>query len=203
MLGFPDRAEAGHGGGLAGSGSDTNRLRQLRDRLPCEVTVSSALHPLYQRQLVAVSFAHRDGELMLSVELPDGSPALVPAALTDVFGTEDEAPAAATILSVEGVRRLRGLVAIGLSKADGAPGRPRPWKVVRRAHGGDAFASSALLFSAHAGKDSAVRSRDRERAKVVRAEGHAAAGGWVWEVVYDPAGLVNADSRGVIKGIAP
>jgi hypothetical protein len=62
-------------------------------------------HPLAGRTLVASWFKHIDGVLVLGVELPDGSAATVPAAVTDVFGTvlvQEQAP----VLDAEGLRAL-------------------------------------------------------------------------------------------------
>ncbi len=47
--------------------------------------------------------------LFLIVVLPDGSPGTIPAAATDVLGDEPTV-ALATVLSVEGIRLLQGLV---------------------------------------------------------------------------------------------
>jgi hypothetical protein len=52
------------------------------------------------------------GELMLAITLPDGSHGTIAAVATDIFGTAEQAPhAGVAILSAEGLRRLRGLVA--------------------------------------------------------------------------------------------
>jgi hypothetical protein len=95
---------------LAGAGRDSDRLQHLRRVLPGEVRVTSAVHPLFGRVLRATGFKRWEGALLLVVVLPDGSPGTVPAAATDVLGT---APAEAMVstLSVEGVRRLRRLLA--------------------------------------------------------------------------------------------
>lgn len=69
------------------------------------------MHPLFGRRVMARSFRRIKGDLMLLVVLPDGSPGPVAAAATDVFGEEDDSvPGPATVLSVDGVRRLRALV---------------------------------------------------------------------------------------------
>jgi hypothetical protein len=48
---------------------------------------------------------------MLEVVLPDGSAGLVPAAATDVLGEEPSLESGpGTVLSVDGVRRLRALL---------------------------------------------------------------------------------------------
>jgi hypothetical protein len=66
---------------------------------------------LCDRVLEAHSFRRLDGELMLAVTLPDGSRGTVPATATDVFGNEQIEQALARVLSAEGLRRLRVLVA--------------------------------------------------------------------------------------------
>jgi len=74
--------------------------------------VTLGVHPLCGQVLRARSFRRLQGELMLAVVLPDGSVGTLPAAATDVFGeVERGEQAAATVLSVDGVRRLRALLA--------------------------------------------------------------------------------------------
>ncbi len=71
--------------------------------------MTSPLHPLFGQVLVASGFKRWNGSLLLVVVLPDGSPGTVPAEVTDVLGgvaTETTV----SVLSVDGVRRLRGLV---------------------------------------------------------------------------------------------
>jgi hypothetical protein len=68
-------------------------------------------------RLRALSFRRRRGELRLVVVLPDGTPGIVPAEATDVFGAMEAAAAIVTTLSVEGVRRLRARVDCGESAA--------------------------------------------------------------------------------------
>jgi len=72
--------------------------------------VVSEEHPLHGRRLEARSFRRLRGELMLAVRLPDGSVGTIPARATDVLG-ELERPESGpgTVLSAEGVRRLRAL----------------------------------------------------------------------------------------------
>ena len=79
------------------------------------------LHPLCGQLLRARSFRRLQGELMLAVVLPDGSVGTLPAAATDVFGAEQrcEQPLA-TLLSVDGVRRRRALLA---AKSHGSQSR--------------------------------------------------------------------------------
>jgi len=67
---------------------------------------------LYGEQLRALSFRRRQGVLRLVVVLPDGTPGMVAADATDVFGSDAAVLAGlATTLSVEGVRRLRSRLA--------------------------------------------------------------------------------------------
>ena len=97
-----------HGDGLAGADLAGDRLQQLRAVLPCEITVIDAAHPLCGERLRALSFRRRQGVLRLVVVLPDGTPGMVTADATDVFGDAGTVvPGVATTLSVEGVRRLR------------------------------------------------------------------------------------------------
>ena len=69
------------------------------------------VHPLCGQVLGARSFRRLQGELMLAVVLPDGSVGTLPAAATDVFGEEQRCEQAPVVLSVDGVRRLRALLA--------------------------------------------------------------------------------------------
>ena len=101
-----------HGDGFAGADSAGDRLQQLRAVLPCEITVIDAAHPLCGERLRALSFRRRQGVLRLVVVLPDGTPGMVAADATDVFGDAGTVVAGvATTLSVEGVRRLRSRLA--------------------------------------------------------------------------------------------
>jgi hypothetical protein len=95
--------------GFADPGRDSDRLQQLRRVLPCEVRVTSPVHPLAGRLLLASGFKRWQGEVLLVVTLPDGSKGTVPAAATDVLG-DVPSPLVVSVLSVEGVRRLRVLL---------------------------------------------------------------------------------------------
>jgi hypothetical protein len=112
------------------------------------------------------------------------------AAETDVFGPVGWPPGRGMVLSVAGVRRLRGLVA-GMDRVE--TGRARPWKVVRHAHGADPYMTAVEVCSAHSSREAAERARVRARAKMVRRQGHEAAAVWVWSVVCDHAGLVSVE----------
>jgi hypothetical protein len=84
--------------------------------LPCEVRVIAVTHPLFGRLLEAVSFKRLSGVLYLVAMLPDGTPGTIPAAATSVFGDTAAAGGCGTVLSVEGVRRLRALVEVRSSQ---------------------------------------------------------------------------------------
>jgi len=88
---------------------DSDRLQHLRRLLPCEVRVSSAVHPLFGRLLPATGFKRIDGSLFLVVGLPDGSPGTIPLAATDILGDQPVVELTAT-LSVDGIRELRALI---------------------------------------------------------------------------------------------
>jgi len=94
--------------GLAGAGSDSDRLQHLRAVLPCEVRVTAAAHPLFGLLLAAQHFRRVDGALFLVVSLPDGSPGTIRADVTNVLGTAAEESSA--VLDAEGLRLLRALV---------------------------------------------------------------------------------------------
>lgn len=96
--------------GLAGAGRDSDKLQQLRAVLPCEVRVTSPNHPLFGRLLAASGFKRWNGELMLVVVLPDGSPGTIPASATNVLAAQ-AVVGQPTYLSADGLRRLHQLVA--------------------------------------------------------------------------------------------
>jgi hypothetical protein len=95
--------------GLPDPDSDGDRLQHLRVVLPCEVRVTAVSHPLFGDVLVASGFKRWNGELLLVVGLPDGSPGTVRAEATDVFATPPVEPTP-FVLDGEGVRRLHRLV---------------------------------------------------------------------------------------------
>ncbi len=86
--------------------------------LPCEVRVTSATHPLSGRLVAARTFKRLHGELLLVIELPNGSPGTIAAAATDVLGSV-EAAGPGVVLDAAGWRRLRELVTV-LGGRDGA-----------------------------------------------------------------------------------
>lgn len=94
--------------------------------MPCEVRVTSEVHPLFGRLLPATGFKRHEGVLFLIVSLPDGSPGTIPLSATDILGVEP-APVLVTALSVDGIRQLRTLV--GSMKRPGrSPSGPRTRK---------------------------------------------------------------------------
>jgi hypothetical protein len=78
--------------------------------LPCEVRVTSVLHPLFGRLLEARSFKRWEGDVLLVVVLPDGTPGTIPVEATDVLGEPVLGLVVPVVLSVEGVRRLQVVV---------------------------------------------------------------------------------------------
>ena len=67
---------------------------------------------MFRERLRALSFRRRQGVLRLVVVLSDGTPGMVAADATDVFGDAGTLVSrVATILSVDGVRRLRSRLA--------------------------------------------------------------------------------------------
>ncbi|ORV86566.1 hypothetical protein AWC11_17290 [Mycobacterium interjectum] len=117
--------------GLAGSGSEGDRLQQLRAVLPCEVRVVAQTHPLFGRLLAAKSFKRWNGVLLLVIDLPDGSPGTIRCDATDVLGVIEPGPR--SVLDAAGIRALHGLVVqlatraeVGVSGVDAQVGSPRP-----------------------------------------------------------------------------
>jgi hypothetical protein len=88
------------------------------------VRVTSVTHPLFGRLLLATGFKRWKGEVLLVVGLPDGSPGTIRADATDILGGPAVA-AGVTVLSVEGLRRLRGVVGVMAPAGKGSPGRRR------------------------------------------------------------------------------
>lgn len=70
----------------------------------------ASAHPLCGRLLEATSFKRVSGRLLLVVGLPDGTPGTIEAEATSVFGDTHLVEAGSSVLSVEGIRRLRMLV---------------------------------------------------------------------------------------------
>jgi hypothetical protein len=95
--------------GLAGAGSDSDRLQHLRSVLPCEVRVTASTHPLFGLLLAAHHFRRVDGVAFLVVTLPDGSPGTIRADVTDVLGAM-ASEVVGMVLDGDGLRTLRVLV---------------------------------------------------------------------------------------------
>jgi hypothetical protein len=126
----PDRDTDGQVG-LAGAGSEGDRLQQLRAVLPCEVRVVAETHPLFGRLLAAKSFKRWNGVLLLVIDLPDGSPGTIRCDATDVLGVVE--PGLRSVLDAGGLRALHRLVVqvatrveVGVSGVDAQVGSPRP-----------------------------------------------------------------------------
>ena len=68
--------------------------------------------------MAARSFKRLNGQLLLVIELPDGSPGTIPASATDVLGPA-EVSGPTVVLDAGGWRRLRELVVM-LAVRDGA-----------------------------------------------------------------------------------
>lgn len=81
---------------------------------------------MFGRVLSATGFKRWEGTLLLVVTLPDGSPGTIPAEVTDVLGVR-AASSPVSVLSVEGVRRLRVLVDV-VAPAGRSRGRPQTRK---------------------------------------------------------------------------
>lgn len=71
-------------------------------------------HPLFGERLGVEGWRRINGVVQLIVRLPDGSPATVELGHTSA-GVPAEHEATATVLSVDGIRRLRALVQARLS----------------------------------------------------------------------------------------
>ena len=85
------------------------------DRLPGEVELTNPRHPLAGQRVPVMSAYRRCGGVWLVVMLPDGFPAAVRVDETDLGGRGVAVPGT-TILSVAGIRRLRGLAAAMAAK---------------------------------------------------------------------------------------
>ncbi len=101
-----------HHGGLAHAHRDCDRLQHLRTVLPCDVLIVAVTHPLQGQRLRALSFHRRGGDLQLVVVLPDGTPGMLAASATDIFGLPLTRQDGSTALSVEGIRRLHAALQI-------------------------------------------------------------------------------------------
>jgi hypothetical protein len=91
----------------------------LRSSLPEEVMVTAAQHPLYGERLAVEGRRRVRGVRFLIVRLPDGTPGTVEVQATSARSAVSERSAEA-LLSAEGVRRLRRLLAAGVTCNDGS-----------------------------------------------------------------------------------
>jgi hypothetical protein len=91
----------------------------LRPSLPEEVTVTAARHPLAGMRLAVEGRRAVRGAACLIVRLPDGTPGTIELSATSCAPAERGAPAGA-LLSVEGVRGLRRLLAPSTPGDDGS-----------------------------------------------------------------------------------
>ncbi|MGO9789885.1 MAG: hypothetical protein ACLP8S_10455 [Solirubrobacteraceae bacterium] len=88
--------------------------------LPGEVTVTAAHHPLVGARLAVEGRRRVHGVRCLIVRLPDGTPGTVEVSATSAAAAGSETPADGVLLSVEGVRHLRRLLAPGASGGEGS-----------------------------------------------------------------------------------
>jgi hypothetical protein len=86
--------------------------------LPVEVTVTAAYHPLVGARLAVEGRRRVRGVRCLIVRLPDGTPGTVEVSATSA-AAGGETPADG-LLSVEGVRRLRRLLAPSAAGGEGS-----------------------------------------------------------------------------------
>ena len=98
---------------------------------PSKVTIVRDHHPLRGQTLELFSWCHRQGNLYLTLVLPDGSRSLIPAAWTDLdkkFQTScsaDERPISATLGSLSHLLHARKVVDSLLRKLDPSDQAPR------------------------------------------------------------------------------
>jgi hypothetical protein len=90
----------------------------LRASLPGEVTVTATHHPLCGERLAVEGRRSVGGVPCLIVRLPDGTPRTIEVRATSAGAGAGEA--AGALLSIEGVRQLRRLLAPGVSGGDGS-----------------------------------------------------------------------------------
>lgn len=83
------------------------------------MTVTAAQHPLCGERLVVEGRRRVGAAPCLIVRLPDGTPGTIEVRATSASAAAGEA-AAGALLSIEGVRQLRRLLAPGVSGGDGS-----------------------------------------------------------------------------------
>jgi hypothetical protein len=93
----------------------------LRSSLPGEVTVTAAQHPLHGERLAVEGSRRVRGVSCLIVRLPDATPGTVELEATSAASAASE-PSAETLLSAEGVRRLRRLLTAHAPAGDDGSG---------------------------------------------------------------------------------
>jgi hypothetical protein len=91
----------------------------LRPLLPEEVTVTAAAHPLCGERLAVEGRRRVGGVPCLIVRLPDGTPGTIEVQATSAAATASE-PSAGVLLSAEGVRQLRRLLAPRAAAGEGS-----------------------------------------------------------------------------------
>lgn len=87
--------------------------------MPEGVTVTAPAHPLFGERLAVEGRRRVGGVPCLIVRLPDGTPGTIEVQATSAGAAGDEAVMGA-LLSAEGVRRLRRLLAPRASGAEGS-----------------------------------------------------------------------------------
>jgi hypothetical protein len=87
----------------------------LRSSLPEAVTVTTAHHPLCGERLVVEGRRRVGGAPCLIVRLPDGTPGTIEVHATSAGSTASEESPTGALLSAEGVRQLRRLLAPSVS----------------------------------------------------------------------------------------
>ncbi len=91
----------------------------MRPSLPQEVTVTAGHHPLAGMRLGVEGRRAVRGAACLIVRLPDGTPGTVELSATSAAPVNG-GPPPGTLLSVEGLRRLRRLLSPNASGDDGS-----------------------------------------------------------------------------------
>jgi len=91
----------------------------LRPSLPGEVTVIAAPHPLVGARLAVEGRRRVGGVPCLIVRLPDGTPGTIEVQATSA-GAADANVSVGALLSADGVRRLRRLLAPSVSGGEGS-----------------------------------------------------------------------------------
>jgi hypothetical protein len=91
----------------------------LRSSLPEEVIVTAAHYPLCGQRLAVDGRRRVGGVRCLIVRLPDGTPGTIEVGATSAGAATESSPGVA-LLSGEGVRRLRRLLAPRAAAGDGS-----------------------------------------------------------------------------------